>query len=286
MCAKDAAERSALREHHDLRLEALGSGSDYTAFLDFTGVPSLNLGFGGEDPGGIYHSIYDDFYWYTHFADTNFVYARALAQTIGTTVLRLSQSEIVPYDFTALSDTAQKYTGELQALLKEKRETLEERRREIDDGVFAATSDPRRPLLAPEMEAIPPEINFAPLLNAGNDLKASAEKYQKAFAKAEGKFGDPAQAEAIHAVNQILLQAEHKLTDADGLPRRGWYKHLLYAPGTYAGYGAKTMPGAREGIEQGHYDEAEREIARIAKALEAEKDLIDSATAKLANLNQ
>jgi N-acetylated-alpha-linked acidic dipeptidase len=281
LAAKDDAERHALRERADLELDALGSGSDYTAFLDFTGVPSLNLSYSGEGDGGIYHSVYDDFYWYTHFSDTNFVYARALAQTIGTTVMRMADAEVIPYEFTGLSGIVQKYTDDLQKLLKQKRESLEERRREMDDGVFTATSDPQRPLLAPEAEAVPPELNFAPLLNAANDLKASAEKYQKAFAAARAKFGDPAQAGSIDAVNQILIQAEHKLTDPDGLPRRPWYKHLLYAPGIYSGYGAKTMPGAREGIELGHYDEAEKEMARIAQAVESEKDLIDSAAKAL-----
>jgi len=279
--AKDDDERRALREHNELRLEALGSGSDYTAFLDFTAVPCVNLGYYGEGDAGIYHSVYDDFYWYTHFCDTNFVYARALSQTIGTTVLRLAEAEVIPFEFTGLSDIVQRYTDELQKLVKQKRDSLEERRREISDGLFAATSDPRHPIGPPEEEPAPPELNFAPLLNARDDLKASAEKYQKAFVKAQAAFGADGGASAVAAVNEILLQAERKLSDPDGLPRRRWYKHLLYAPGIYSGYGAKTMPGAREGIELGHYQEAESEIARVAKAVEAEKALIDSAAKAL-----
>jgi N-acetylated-alpha-linked acidic dipeptidase len=262
-------------------MEALGSGSDYTAFLDFAGVPSVNLGFGDEGGSGVYHSIYDDFFWFTHFCDTHFVYSRALAQTAGTAVMRLADAEVIPYEFTGLSDIVQEYNEDLQKLVKQKRQSLLERRREIEEHLFALTSDPRYPIAAPEQEPIPPELNFAPLLNAADELKASADKYQKAFAQAQATLGDPAQAAAIEALNGILIQAEHKLTDSAGLPRRSWYKHLLYAPGTYSGYGAKTMPGAREGIESGRYEEAEQEIARIAKAIKAECDLIDSATKAL-----
>jgi N-acetylated-alpha-linked acidic dipeptidase len=277
--ASNAAERRELREHADLPLEALGSGSDYTAFLDFLGVPSLNLDFHGEDnDGGVYHSIYDDFYWYTHFGDTNFAYGRTLAQAIGTTMMRLADAEVIPYEFGDLGRIVHKYSEDLQTLLKQKQEELEERRHELEEGVFAAISDPQHPKGPPEAEAVPPELNFAPLLNAGKALTASAQRYQKAFAEAQPKFGDPAQAAAVQELNRILLQAERSLTDPDGLPRRSWYKHLLYAPGVYAGYGAKTMPGVREGIEQGHYDEAEKEIVRIAKALEAETVLLDGAT--------
>ncbi len=274
----NAAERRDLRAGHDLPLEALGSGSDYTAFVDFLGVPSLSLEFHGEGGDGVYHSIYDDFYWYTHFADTNFAYGRALAQTIGTTVLRLADADVIPYEFGGLASTVTKYTEDLQSLLKKKQEEMEERKKEIEEGVFAAISDPHHPKTAPKDEPVPPELNFAPLLNAGKALSASAAHYEKAFAKARPYFGEAAKAATVAELNQILLQAERRLTDPAGLPRRPWYKHMLYAPGIYSGYGAKTMPGVREGIEFGHYDEAEKEIARVAKVVEAESALIDSAT--------
>jgi N-acetylated-alpha-linked acidic dipeptidase len=276
--AASDGDRRELREHPDLTLEALGSGSDYTGFVDFLGIPCLNLGFDGEShDAGIYHSIYDDFYWYTHFGDTHFVYGRALAQTIGTTVLRLADAEVIPYEFSGLARVVHKYTEDLQNLLKHKQEALEERRRELEDGVFLAVSDPEHPIGPPEAEAVPPELNFAPLLNAGKDLTASATRYEKSLAKAQPEFGDASQAGSIQQLNQVLLQAEHALTDPAGLPRRPWFKHLLYAPGVYSGYGAKTMPGVREGIELGHYEEADKEIVRVAQALRAESVLLDSA---------
>jgi N-acetylated-alpha-linked acidic dipeptidase len=284
--ATNAAERREIREHADLPLSAPGSGSDYTSFVDFLGIPSLDLGFGGESHDeGVYHSIYDDFYWYSHYGDTNFVYGRALAQTIGTTVLRLAEAEVIPFEFNDLADVVHKYTGDLQDLLKHKQEEIEERNREFEEGIFEATSDPQHPKGPPEAEATPPELNFAPVQNAAKALAASAKRYQKALAKAQPRFGDPTQTAAVDQLNQILLQAERALTDPAGLPRRPWFKHLIYAPGVYSGYGAKTMPGVREGIEFGRYDEAEKEIVRVAKVLDAETTLLNSASTILDRFN-
>src|SRR5262249_32111952 len=95
--AKTDEERKDVRDRSELRINALGSGSDYTVFVDHLGVASLNLGYGGEGDGGIYHSIYDDFYWYTHFDDGDFVYGRALAQTLGTAVMRLADADVAPF---------------------------------------------------------------------------------------------------------------------------------------------------------------------------------------------
>jgi N-acetylated-alpha-linked acidic dipeptidase len=285
--ASNASDRREIREHPDLELDALGSGSDYTGFLDFLGVPSLNIEFHGESHDeGVYHSIYDDFYWYTHFGDTNFVFGQALAQTIGDTVLRLADAEVIPYEFNDLSGVVGKYAEDLQSLLKHRQEDIEERNLEIEDGVFSAISDPQHPKGPPEIEVVPPEINFAPLQNSVKALSAAAKRYQKANATAQPKFGDPAQAAAVKELNGVLLQAERAFTDPNGLPRRSWYKHLLYAPGTYSGYGSKTMPGVREGIELGRYAEAEKEIARVAKALDAESALLDSATKILDGFNR
>jgi N-acetylated-alpha-linked acidic dipeptidase len=276
--ARSAEERKAIRGRADLRLGPLGSGSDYTAFIDHLGVASLNLGYGDEDEGGIYHSIYDDFYWYTHFSDNDFVYGRALAQTVGLAVLRLADAGLLPFEFGALADTTQEYLKDLRKLLEHRQEEVAERNRQIDDGVFQATNDPRRPTVAPPREDVPPHLNFAPLENAVAALQRSADRYGKARAGIEGQTPPP---DILSRVNAMLIRSERVLLSPDGLPRRPWYRHLLYAPGVYAGYGAKTMPGAREAIEQKRYSEAEAEIARIAKALQDEAALIDSAAAEL-----
>ncbi|MGH9677580.1 MAG: M28 family peptidase, partial [Candidatus Acidiferrum sp.] len=172
--ANSAEDRAEIRNRSDLRIGPLGSGSDYTAFLQHDGVASLDIGFGGEDQGGIYHSIYDDFYWYTHFGDTNFVYGRALAQTGGTAVLRLADADLLPFEFGDFADTMQKYLKELKKLSERMREEIGERNRQIEEGVFQATNDPRRPLVAPTMENVPPHLNFAPLENAAEALTRSA----------------------------------------------------------------------------------------------------------------
>jgi N-acetylated-alpha-linked acidic dipeptidase len=276
--APSAEERKEIRQRADLRMDPLGSGSDYTAFIDHLGVASLNLGFGGEDDGGIYHSIYDDYLWHERFSDTDFVYGRALAQTVGLAVLRLADAELLPFEFGGFADTMQEYLKDLRKLLERKQEEIAERNRQIEDGVFQATLDPRRPTVAPPKEDVPPHLNFAPLENATAALQRSADRYGKARAGVESRALPP---DALARVNALLIRSERVLLSPEGLPRRPWFKHLLYAPGVYAGYGAKTMPGAREAIEMKRYPEADGEIARIAKVLLDEAALVDAAAAEL-----
>jgi N-acetylated-alpha-linked acidic dipeptidase len=276
--ASTADERSELRSRKDLRINALGSGSDYTGFIDHLGIASLDVSFGGEDRSGIYHSIYDDFYWYTHYSDTDFVYARALAQTIGTAVMRLADAEILPFEFTNLAETLSKYNRELQLLLREKQDQVREQNLELDEGVFRAVADLRHPTVDPLREDVPPFINFAPFQNACDALARSAERYQKALANLQPRLSDPESARWVREINEKLLQSERRLASPDGLPRRSWYKHLIYAPGIYSGYGVKTIPGVREGIELRRYNEAETEVLRVARAITEEALLIDSAS--------
>jgi len=280
--AKTSEQRKEIRERSDLRIGALGSGSDYTAFLDHDGVASLNIGFGGEDGGGIYHSIYDDFYWYTHFSDTDFAYGRALAQTGGTAVLRLADADLLPFEFGDFADTVQTYIKELKALSERTREEIRERNREIEEGVFRATNDPRHPLVPPSPEAVPPHLNFAPLDNAADAVTRAATEYKKALEQANSNGGAALASPSLAEVNRMLIDTERKLTTAEGLPNRPWFKHQLDAPGFYTGYAAKTMPAAREAIDQKQWKQAEEGIAVIARALQDEAALISSAAAKLA----
>jgi N-acetylated-alpha-linked acidic dipeptidase len=274
--AKSADDKKELRQRADLRIAALGSGTDFTGFLDHLGIATLDLAYGGEDEQGIYHSIYDDFYWYMHFSDYDFIYGRALSQTVGTSVMRLADAEVLPFDFVDFADTIQKYTKDLEKLLSDRQEEVRERNQELEEGVFKATLDPRRPTIAPVKEEVPPHLNFAPMQNAADALAKSAEHYHQAFSHKQSALNET-QAESLRALNEQLMQSERKLTNDDGLPRRSWYKHLLYAPGVYSGYDVKTVPSVREGIELKHYGEAEQEIVRVAKALQDESALIDSA---------
>ena len=279
--ARTTNERQDLRrENGELPIGALGSGSDYTPFLQHLGIASLNIGYGGEvSSAGVYHSIYDDFYWYTHFGDTSFVYGRALAQTGGRMVMRLADADLLPYDFTDLARTVHGYVGELQTLLDMERDSTVERNREIAEGVFAATSDPWSPTSAPAVEPVPPHIDFSPLDNAVDSLTRSADRYAKAAAAAPA-HGAPSDA-VLARVNALLLQSERRFIDAKGLPRRPWYAHELYAPGFYTGYGVKTIPAVREAIEQRDFGEAARQITVVADVLNSEAALVDSAAAAL-----
>jgi N-acetylated-alpha-linked acidic dipeptidase len=279
--AKSADDKKELRQRPDLRIDALGSGTDFTAFIDHIGVATLNLAYQGEDEEGIYHSIYDDFYWYTHFSDTDFVYGRALAQTVGTSVMRLADAEVLPFDFVNFADTVQMYTKQLEKLLSDKQEEIRERNQEIEEGMFKATFDPRRPTVAPVKEEVPPHLNFAPMQNAVESLTRSAKHYQEAIQQSQPSLADEAMAAKLSVLNHELIESERRLTNADGLPRRPWYKHLLYAPGVYTGYGVKTVPGVREAIEQKRYAEADQEIVRVSKALLDESQLIDQAATRL-----
>ena len=279
--ARSADDRKEIRQRPDLRIGALGSGTDFTAFIDHIGVATLDLSYAGEDEEGIYHSIYDDFYWYTHFSDTDFVYGRALAQTVGTSVMRLADAQALPFDFTDFADTVGMYTKELQKLLSDKQDEIRERNQEIEEGMFKATFDPRRPTVVPVKEAIPPHLNFAPLQNALDSLTRSATHYQQSLSAIQPNLDHEKLASPLRVLNRELIETERKLTNVDGLPRRSWYKHLLYAPGVYSGYGVKTVPGVREGIEQKRYGEAELEIVRVSKALEDESSQIELAARQL-----
>jgi N-acetylated-alpha-linked acidic dipeptidase len=275
------AERKELRSGADMHIGALGSGSDYTPFLQHIGIPSINLGFGGEDGGGVYHSAYDDFYWYTHFSDTSFVYGRALAQTAGVMAMRLASAELLPYSYTNLASTVDGYVDELEKLLDHERDQVIELNRQIDEGTYAAIEDPREPMVIPKKKDVPPHLAFAPLRNGSDALTASATRYADAL-KAVSAKGDTALAgESLRAVNALLIQSERRLTDDEGLPGRPWYRHQIYAPGLYTGYGVKTMPAVREAIEQHHFAEADSAIVHLGQILRAEAALVDSAATAL-----
>ena len=273
-----AEARRDAREREDLRIGALGSGSDYTPFLQHLGIASLDIGYGGEDQSGIYHSIYDDFYWYTHFSDTAFVYGRALAQAAGQAVMRLANADVLPFAFSNLAETAQRYVTELQQLRDRRAIEIAERDKQIEENLFAITSDPRAPIRTPAPEVRAPQLEFAPLLNAVDSLTRAAQRYERVYAQWVERGGvtqaGSAGASTLKSINERLLQAERALTSPEGLSKRSWYTHMLYAPGFYTGYGVKTMPGVREAIEQGEWTSVNPEISRVAAALNREATLV------------
>jgi N-acetylated-alpha-linked acidic dipeptidase len=284
--ASSVEERRELRERHDMRLEMLGGGSDHAPFINYAGVASLGIGYGGEDHGGIYHSIYDDFYWYTHFSDSDFVYGRALCQTGGTTIMRMADADLLPFQFANFADDVKMYVHEVKKFAGQQRDEIQERNLKIQEGVYEAAADPRETSVALKKEQIPPHLNFAPLDNAVEDLVRSSAEYQKALERVSANGGAALASASVQEVNQLLIQSERKLTTTEGLPGRFWYKHELYAPGAYTGYAAKAIPAVRENLEQKKWKEAEQAAARVAQVLENESTLITSATAKLASLGK
>jgi N-acetylated-alpha-linked acidic dipeptidase len=279
--ASTAEERRELRERHDMRIDMLGGGSDHAPFINFAGVASLGIGYGGEDNGGIYHSIYDDFYWYTHFSDYDFVYGRALCQTGGTAIMRMADADLLPFQFTDFADDVKMYVREVEKFAGQQRDEIQERNLKIQEGIFEATADPRETWVTPKKEEMPPHLNFAPLDNAVEDLAKSSAEYQKVLERVGGNGGAALASASLQGVNALLIQSERKLTTPEGLPGRFWYKHELYAPGAYTGYAAKAIPAVRENLEQKKWKEAEQAAARVAQVLENEATLINTAAAKL-----
>jgi N-acetylated-alpha-linked acidic dipeptidase len=279
--AKTPEALRELRTRHDLRLEMLGGGSDHAPFINFAGVASLGIGFGGEDGGGIYHSIYDDFYWYTHFSDKDFVYGRALAQAGSTSVVRMADADLLPFQFSDFADDVKMYVREVEKFADKQREEIQETNQKLAEGMYEATADPRYSWVTPKKEEVPPHLNFAPLDNAVESLERSSAEYQKALDRVSANGGAALASASLKEVNEMLIQCEHKLTTPEGLPGRFWYKHELYAPGVYTGYAAKAIPAVREGLEQKKWKEAEESAARVAKVLESEAQHISAAAAKL-----
>jgi N-acetylated-alpha-linked acidic dipeptidase len=280
--ARDAEERKRLESQKNFILGDLGSGSDYSSFIDHAGIASINYGFGGEVGGGIYHSIYDDFYWYSHFDDPTEEYGRALSQTAGITVMRLADSDVAPLNFTGLADAVGRFVSQLEKLDKTEIDQINWQNKEIQDGIFAASTDPTKTFVPPAVEEVPQPLDFSALDAAVKTLKQSAETYQAAFEKAQ-QGGAAANGESLESVNADLIKAERELTYAEGLPGRPWYKNELYAPGIYTGYGVKTIPAVREAIEQKNWQQATEEMGIVAGVLQKEAEGINAAASALSS---
>ncbi|MCI0418217.1 MAG: M28 family peptidase, partial [Acidobacteria bacterium] len=270
-------ERKEARERSDLRIGALGSGSDYTPFLQHLGVASLNLGYSGEGAGGSYHSIYDSFDHYTRFGDPAFDYGVALAQTAGRVMLRLANADVLPFEFVSLGDTLGRYVTEITKLADSMRQETAERNRQIQEGTLHAYFDPKQPYVAPKPKPEVPSLSFRPLHNAVAKLQESSKHFAESMNQLN-RAGRQLSAAAEESLDQVLLGSERALTRASGLPRRPWFKHQIYAPGLYTGYDVKTLPAVREAIEQRNWKEAEEQTALVAQTLEAMSREIDRAT--------
>jgi len=277
--AKNADERAAIRKRSDLEVTALGDGSDYTAFQDYAGISTLSLEFEDESDGTQYHSVYDDFYWYTHFVDTDFAYGKALSQTAGTAMMRLADADLIPVDYSPQAEAVAKYEADLEKLLKDKQDEFKELDLELQEGVFKATNDPRRPLNPPQQETIPPFINFAPLKNSIALLRKSAERYSRLLGAYEAAGSPDLPSTAL--INADLLRVSRLFLNTQGLPERPWFKNQVYAPGAYTGYGAKPIAAVREYMDEKRWREAEGQIPQVAQVIENVAAGIDKASSDL-----
>ncbi|MSU50177.1 MAG: M28 family peptidase [Opitutus sp.] len=253
------------RERRELYLGALGSGSDFTPFLQHLGVAAFNVGFGGEGRGGEYHTCFDTFDHFTRFGDPGFLYSVALAQVCGRLILRLADGEILPFDFRGASQTYDRYITDVMKLADDQRKQTQENNQNLADGFAKLAANPTLPFVAPAPKDPVQYLSFAALQNAGDGLKKAAAGYEKSlreFLKSGRRLGSA----DLQTLNQTLLQSERALLGEAGLPRRPWYRHQIYAPGFYTGYGVKTLPGVREGIEQRLWEETEQQIRITAEA--------------------
>jgi N-acetylated-alpha-linked acidic dipeptidase len=195
--------------------------------------------------------------------------------------MRMADAQLIPFDFTGLSETVNHYAGQLDTLAKHEADSIAELDREIHDGVFSATNDPRRPTVTPDTLPLAPHLDFAPLQNGAEALTRAATAYSQAMTAAEAGDGAALASPAIASINTTLVQSERALTSPQGLPGRPWYQHLIYAPGLYTGYGVKTVPAVREAIEQHQWTEADAQIVRVGEVLQAEAALVTRAAQEL-----
>jgi N-acetylated-alpha-linked acidic dipeptidase len=263
MVTADKAGRTKLSGNKNIKLEALGAGSDWGGFLQYLGIASMNLGFGGEGSGGEYHSIYDSYDMFTRFKDPGFQYGITLSKTAGRTMLRLANADVLPIDFNSFYKTVAEYATELKTLLDNTRAETEAENKMINDKLFDLAKDPTKQYLSPKLKSNVPFLNFSSLENSLVQLKTNAEEFQRLYGN-----GTQLSPDKLNALNTILYKAERSLIQEKGLPRRSWYKHQVYAPGFYTGYGVKTLPGIREGIEQRNWTEAQENIEIVARTFQ------------------
>jgi len=273
MVNADKTARAKLMGNKNIKLGALGAGSDWSGFLQFLGIASLNLGFGGEGPGGEYHSIYDSYDHFVKFKDPGFQYGVALSKTAGRAVMRMANADVLPFDVNSFYKTVSEYVAEVKTLLDNTRTETDQENKMIEDKLYDLAKDPTKMYNAPKVKERVPFLNFSDLENSMVQLKNSSEEFLK-------QYGTSTQlpVDKQKELNEVLFKVERSLINEKGLPRRSWYKHQIYAPGYYTGYGVKTLPGIREAIEQRNWKEAQENIEIVSKTIDAYNQQVQQAT--------
>ena len=268
----DKSARAKLIGNKNIKLGALGAGSDWSGFLQYLGIASMNLGFGGEGQGGQYHSIYDSYDHFVRFHDPGFKYGVALSKTAGRAIMRMANADVLPFDVNSFYKTVNDYVGELKTLLDNTRSETEQENKMIVDKLYDLAKDPTKTYEAPKKKEAVPFLNFSDLENSMMQLKSKAEEFQKEYGSATELSVDKQK-----ELNEILYKIERSLINENGLPRRSWYKHQVYAPGYYTGYGVKTLPGIREAIEQRNWKEAQENILIVSRTMDAYTEQVQQA---------
>jgi len=248
----------------NIKLGALGAGSDWSGFLQFLGIASMDLGFEGEGEGGEYHSIYDSYDHFVKFNDPGFKYGVTLSKTTGRAMMRMANADVLPFDVNSFYKTVADYVTELKTLVNNTRTETEQENKMIRDKLYDLAKDPTKIYQAPKMKDAVPYLNFSDLENAMVQLKNRSEEFQKQY-----DYATQLPANKQNELNEIIYKMERSLINEKGLPRRPWYKHQVYAPGYYTGYGVKTLPGIREAIEQRNWKEAQENIEIVSKTMES-----------------
>ena len=268
--ASNDKDKKELLASHTMKIDALGSGSDFSSFMQHLGIPCLDLGFGGESGGGEYHSVYDSYDMFKRFKDPGMVYEVVLAKTAGRLTLRLANADALPFHFGDFYSNVNDYTTELTKLMDEMRTSTEVNNELIKNRYYQQASDPTKKYVPPVSKDAVPYLDFAPIQNALASLKTSTEQYEAAIPSAT-----QLDAASLNKINTLLYQTEQKLLLENGLPNRPWYKHSVYAPGYFTGYGVKTLPGIREAIENRDWKLAQQQIEEASKTLTAYSKQID-----------
>lgn len=265
--SKGLEEAKKITNKKNYAIDAMGSGSDYSPFIQHLGIPALNIGFGGENAGGEYHSIYDSYDNYVRFKDINFMYGPVLASVVGRVVLRTSEADLLPFNYKNTTSIIKTYIQEVIQEAQKAQQTILLTNLKSNENAQNIAADPKLNLSFNNQEKpAAPFLNFAPLQNAFQNLEQEVQNISLKV--------DSLSPMKINELNKKFAQAEQQLLAPDGLPKRSWYKHTLYAPGFYTGYGVKTLPGIREAIEQGNWSEAQEQIQQVANALNKLKDFL------------
>ena len=243
-----------------LALSALGSGSDYSAFFQHVGISSVNVAMSGESGSGTYHTLYDTIEHYERFIDPGHVYGVVLAEVNGRATLRMANAPLLPFDFTDLASTIKRYVTEVEELAKRQRTETAHVNSLVENGEFEAALDPTKALRPPPLREAVPHFNFAPLHNAVAHLDDALDGVA---------LSPELHGAALEEINKLLYTAERTLLNEEGLPGRPWFRHQIYGPGRYTGYGAKTLPWIREAIEQRRYDQVAPGVTVLAASLNA-----------------